>query len=489
MMKKLLIFCALVLVSCAGHKENEIVLNSEEDLAGLRVAVATGSSYEMDLSSREDIQLLRFNTESDLLQALSNDRADVVVIDEVMFNPVIQRENGIKIALLGEKEFPTGFAFRGEDAALAQTMTAIQQRMEADGSMQQLKDFWLTDRFTEVETYTHIPPETTGKPLRVATCAPTAPLSFRIGDDWYGLEIDLLRELAKELHRPIEVTLYETASAMLSVRSGVADVLCGCIFITPERQREFAFSAPYHAYRPAYFLKDHQARRRQVGPIAAFVQSVKKNLITEQRWKYITSGLWMTLKISLLAIILGSVLGIGLYAMSGSRRKWMRGFAHAYNGFMAGIPDLVLLLILFYVVFAKSSLPADLVAVISFGLLFASSFFEVYASSLEAVPRGQTEAGLALGFTRLQTFFHIVFPQALRYGLPLYKGHCVALLKGTAIVGFIAVQDLTRAGDLIRARTFDAFIPLLVVTLLYFLLVWLIGKFITLLTPGKTVLK
>ena len=122
MMKKLLIFCALALVSCAGHKENEIVLNSEEDLAGLRVAVATGSSYEMDLSSREDIQLLRFNTESDLLQALSNDRADVVVIDEVVFNPVIQRENGIKIALLGEKEFPTGFAFRGEDAALAQVM-------------------------------------------------------------------------------------------------------------------------------------------------------------------------------------------------------------------------------------------------------------------------------------------------------------------------------------------------------------------------------
>ena len=100
MMKKLLIFCALALVSCAGHKENEIVLNSEEDLAGLRVAVATGSSYEMDLSSREDIQLLRFNTESDLLQALSNDRADVVVIDEVVFNPVIQRENGIKIAIL-----------------------------------------------------------------------------------------------------------------------------------------------------------------------------------------------------------------------------------------------------------------------------------------------------------------------------------------------------------------------------------------------------
>ena len=98
----------------------------------------------------------------------------------------------------------------------------------------------------------------------------------------------------------------------------------------------------------------------------------------------------------------------------------------------------------------------------------------MFASSVSAVPKGQWEAGHALGFTSAQTFRWIIFPQAVKSGLGAYQGHCVALLKGTSIVGYIAVMDLTRASDLLRSRTFDAIIPLLVVTVLYFVLAWLL---------------
>ena len=174
--------------------------------------------------------------------------------------------------------------------------------------------------------------------------------------------------------------------------------------------------------------------------------------------------------------------------MTRSRRIWLQSVAGAYNWLMAGIPMLVLLLILFYVVFAGTPLNATAVAVIAFALNFASGACGVYNSALSAIPIGQTEAGLALGFTRLQTFFHIVFPQALKRGLPLFKGQCIALLKGTAIVGYIAIQDLTRAGDIIRSRTFDALLPLLVVTVIYFILAWLIGLLLNLASPKKHVL-
>jgi polar amino acid transport system substrate-binding protein len=155
---------------------------------------------------------------------------------------------------------------------------------------------------------------------------------------------------------------------------------------------------------------------------------------------------------------------------------------------MAGIPELVLLLILSYVIFARSGLPADMIAVIAFALFFAAGASDIYGSSLDSIPHGQTEAGLALGFTPLQTFFNIVLPQAVRRGLPLYRGQCISLLKGTSIVGYIAIQDLTRAGDVIRSRTFDAVVPLMVVTILYFLLVWLIGLLLKLAAPKKKVL-
>ena len=231
-----------------------------------------------------------------------------------------------------------------------------------------------------------------------------------------------------------------------------------------------------------------EAKKVETGLLAWFKKSIRKNLIAEKRWKYITDGLLETIKISLLSILLGSLLGIGLYAMTRSRRKWVRSCAKVYNGFIGGIPQLVLLLILFYVVFAKSGLPSDIVAVIAFAMFFASGASGIYHSSLAAIPHGQTEAGLALGFTRWQTFFHIVLPQAVRRGLPLYKGQCISTLKGTSIVGYIAIQDITRAGDLIRSRTFDAVLPLLVVTVLYFLLVWIIGLLLNLAMPKKKVL-
>ena len=119
-------------------------------------------------------------------------------------------------------------------------------------------------------------------------------------------------------------------------------------------------------------------------------------------------------------------------------------------------------------------------AIVAFALNFAAGAGGVFRNALDSVPRGQTEAGLALGFTRLQTFFGIVLPQAVKLGLPMYKGQCVSLLKGTSIVGYIAVHDLTRASDLIRSRTFDAFLPLLVVTVVYFLLAALIGLILNL---------
>lgn len=484
----LLVSLLPVLFSCAEQQEHSVELRSEADLSGLRVVTLAGSSYSLDLSPRKDISLLLYNTSSDCLQALITDRADVLVNDEIVFNSVICKENGIKIALIGKEAFPTAFMFRKGEGELARACTEVQHRMEADGSMQRVKEYWLKDKYLQDTSFTHISYEADGRPLRVAAATSTAPIGFQSEGDWYGIEIDILRELGKHLGRPLDIKFYDASSCIMALSSGVADVACGCIFVTTEREQEFLFAEPYHDYHSAYFVVDKEAQKDNAGFLAWFKKSVRKNLIIEKRWKYITDGLLETLLISLLSILLGSLLGVGLYSMTRSRRKWLRSCARVYSGFIGGIPQLVLLLILFYVVFAKSGLPSDLVAVIAFAMFFASGASEIYSSSLAAIPKGQTEAGLALGFTRWQTFFHIVMPQAVRRGLPLYKGQCISTLKGTSIVGYIAIQDITRAGDLIRSRTFDAVLPLLVVTVLYFLLVWFIGLLLNLAMPKKKVL-
>jgi polar amino acid transport system substrate-binding protein len=103
---------------------------------------------------------------------------------------------------------------------------------------------------------------------------------------------------------------------------------------------------------------------------------------------------------------------------------------------------------------------------------FAAYVAEMFRTGIESIDRGQTEAGISLGFTPAQTFGVVVFPQMVQRILPVFKGEFIALVKMTSVVGYVAVQDLTKASDIIRSRTFDAFFPLVMVAVLYFLIAW-----------------
>ena len=326
------VFFALALFSCSGNKDGIVEINSDADLAGLRVASVVGTCYDMELSARSDIHLQLYNSDSDVFQALINGKADVVINDEVVFNAIVRKENGVKIAYVDDQAFPTAFMFRKDEAGLARSLTEVQRQMVEDGRMQRLKDYWLTDQYVQAKTFPHIPEDPSDHPpLRVATCTTSAPLSFQVDGAWYGIEVDILRELGHALQRPLEIKFYDASSAIMALTTGLADVMCGCIFVTPEREEDYLFSEPYHAYHPAYFVLDRASARAKSGFISWFKKSIYKNLITENRWKYITNGLWETIKITVLAILLGSVLGVGLYAMTRSRRRWVRSCARVYN--------------------------------------------------------------------------------------------------------------------------------------------------------------
>ncbi len=489
-MKKifLLLFSTVLLLSCSGGKQKTIELQSEADLAGLRVGVSTGGFHDIHLTPRNDIELHRFMTPSDDLQALLTDKVDVMLEDEIIFSAVIRKEQCLKIALKEPFLFPTALVFNKNNEELTQACNEVQKEMEQDGRMAQIKDLWINEKYTSIKSYPEVPPQPQGKPLKVVTSTSIAPLSFMVGNEWYGIEVDIARALGAKLNRPLEIKYIDFSSAIIALNTGAADIMIGGIFVTDERKQMFLFADPYHEFTGAYYVIDKEAKHKNSGFLPWLKKSFERNLLVEKRWLFIVQGLWETVKISIFAILFGSLLGIGLFLMMRSRRKWLVKIAAGYNWVVAGIPQLVLLLILFYVFFSNSGLSPSIVAIIAFAMTFASSAADIYGTSLDAIPHGQTEAGLALGFTRMQTFTNIVLPQAIRRGLPLFKGQCINLLKGTSIVGYIAIQDITRAGDIIRSRTFDAFVPLLIVTILYFLLAWLLGKLIELALPKNKVL-
>ena len=136
------------------------------------------------------------------------------------------------------------------------------------------------------------------------------------------------------------------------------------------------------------------------------------------------------------------------------------------------MPEVVLLMVMYYVVFGKTDLSGTAVAVVAFSMCFGAYTSVIFTSAVGSIDKGQREAALAMGFTPMRAFFTFILPQVVQRALPVYRNEFISLVKATSIVGYITVFDLTRAGDLIRCRTFEAFFPLLIVTAMYFLIIW-----------------
>ena len=196
--------------------------------------------------------------------------------------------------------------------------------------------------------------------------------------------------------------------------------------------------------------------------------------LEDDRYMMLVEGLGNTAVITLGALCIGVVIGalvaIIKYCGEGSRAmKPLCVLCDIYTTVIRGIPVVVVLLI-FYFVFMQSA-DGITVGIVTFGINSGAYMAELMRSGIGAVDAGQMEAGRSLGMSRLQTTVHVILPQAMKNILPAIGNEMIALLKETAVAGYVAVQDLTRAGNLIRNNTFDAFNPLMVVALTYLAIV------------------
>ncbi|HJB70603.1 MAG TPA: amino acid ABC transporter permease [Candidatus Flavonifractor avistercoris] len=190
--------------------------------------------------------------------------------------------------------------------------------------------------------------------------------------------------------------------------------------------------------------------------------------IFEDRWRLYLDGLGVTLGITLGAICISTVLGMVLCLMKLSKYKILRWPAQAYIDVIRGIPVVVQLLIMYNVILLDVTDNKMIVAVVAFGLNSSAYMAEIYRSGINAVDPGQMEAGRSLGLSKAQTMWSIIFPQAIKNCLPTYTSEFIVLVKETAVVGYIALTDLTKVYSAIQSKTYDAFGPLLIIAVAYF---------------------
>lgn len=227
--------------------------------------------------------------------------------------------------------------------------------------------------------------------------------------------------------------------------------------------------------------------------ILEFQDTFFRNFIEDNRWQYLLKGLGVTLTVTFFALLLGTVIGIAAAmirsAYDQNQEELAPGFRKGIFSFLnflvqfyitiiRGTPVVLQLLIGYFVIFISST-NTVLVASLVFGINSGAYITEIIRSGIMSVDAGQFEAGRTLGFDYIGTMRFIIIPQAFKTVLPTLANEFIALLKETAVCGYIGLIDLTKAGDIIRGSTFSAFMPLIAVALIYLALVlifsWLTG--------------
>ena len=218
------------------------------------------------------------------------------------------------------------------------------------------------------------------------------------------------------------------------------------------------------------------------------------NFIVKSRWKYLVTGLGNTLRITLIALLLGIAIGVLIAIVRSTYDKthadmkkgfgknmlsFFNGICKIYLTVIRGTPVVVQLMIIYYVIFASSN-NGVMIAALAFGINSGAYVAEIFRSGIMSIDSGQFEAGRSLGFGYIQTMRFIIIPQAFKNVLPALANEFIVLLKETSVAGYVSVQDLTKGADIISGVTYQRFMPLIAIALIYLVMVmfftWLVGK-------------
>ena len=210
------------------------------------------------------------------------------------------------------------------------------------------------------------------------------------------------------------------------------------------------------------------------------------NFIDDNRWRYITDGLKITLLVTVFAVLIGVVLGFLIAIVRTThdktgKLKILNAICKVYLTVIRGTPVVVQLMIIYFIIFGSVDISKVVVAIVAFGINSGAYVAEIFRYGIMSIDNGQFEAGRSLGFNYAQTMMYIVMPQAFKNVLPTLCNEFISLLKETSVSGYIALQDLTKGGDIIRSRTYDAFMPLIAVALIYLAMVMIFTKLVSLL--------
>ena len=468
-----------------GEAPASVSYTALKDLNGKRIGIQTGTSFDQAVTELlPDSEIAYFNTRADIVNALLSGRIEAFALDGPAAEQMLKENESLAIVPEYMEDFTFAYVFPKTDAgqALCSQVSEFLHGITADGTLAEIKAKWFgdDDSLKTIADYRNFPAP--NGVLQMATESEYEPFTYLKDMEVTGYDVDIAVRFCEAYGYGLAISDMRFDSILPAVQTGKADFAGGGISITEERKESVLFSEPNYSGGTVLVVRKAQEQARETSFADGIRESFHKTFIRESRWRLFTDGILNTLLITVLSVICGTALGFGVFMLCRNGNPAANAVTRFALWLIQGTPMVVLLMILYYIVFGSVAISGLAVAVIGFSLTFGASVFGLLKMGVGAVDRGQYEAAYALGHTNRHTFFRIIIPQALPHVTSSYKGEIVSLIKATSIVGYIAVQDLTKMGDIVRSRTYEAFFPLIAVTVIYFVLEALIGLLVSRIT-------
>lgn len=481
----------LTLTACGQKNADQApdkVISGVDDLEGAKIGVQIGtvgdtyaSDYEGDDAGTE---VARYNKGADAVQALKQNKIDCVIIDEQPALAFVDKNPELKI--LDEEFTNEDYAIcvaKGNDELLDKINGALDE-LKQDGTLESIINNYIGVDAGKTPYVSSDDVIRDNGTLTMATNAAFPPYEYYENGTIVGIDADMAQAIADKLGMNLVISDMEFDSIIAAVQSGKADFGAAGLTVTEDRLKNINFSESYTTAKQVIIVNTGEGANQQ-----SLVEKFKQVFIENDRWQYIPKGLRNTLIITFFAGVIGIILGFlfAIIRVANDRNdekklgiRVLNAIVKVYLTIFRGTPMMVQLLIMYYVIFASVKANPIMTAVLAFGLNSGAYVAEAIRAGIMSVEIGQFEAGRSLGFTYGQTMIHIILPQAVKNALPAMCNEFIALLKESSIVGYIGLIDLTKAGDIIRSNTYEAFMPLIAVALVYLVIVmfltFLVGR-------------
>ena len=476
-MKKIAsIICLMLAAGCLFASQFTTI----EDLDGHDIGVQTAVLYEELITDRVPNSTIQYYTmPNDMILALTSGKIDAYLIEEVSYGA--QKKNHPELTVLEE---PAGFisatCIIGENERQDRLLGELNQFIadsRENGLLDELYEYWIAD-FDPINDKCDVTGFTgENGVISVAVEGGYEPFSFISDGHESGFDVDFICRFARAYGYTPQFYEVPFESIAPGVESGKYDIGMN-IVVSAERNESGTLSDVYYTTPIRLVILGEDDTN--VGFIDSLKDSLYKTFIRENRWELFVQGAFVTVLITITSILAGTILGFLVYMTCRKGSVIANRTTNFVLWLIHGMPTVLLLMILYYIVFGSSSLSGMWVSVVGFSLMFACSMIDMLRVGCNAIGRGQMEASTALGYNEHQSFFRIILPQAAQHFLPIYRNEVVTLIKETSVVGYIAVLDLTKISDLVRSRTYEAFFPLIVTAIMYFVISALLTRLVTL---------